>query len=276
MSLADERPGEAGAEALAAGAGRGGDQRAIVDDGPFDLRPEADRATGAASLCLHGLTGTPYEVRPIAEALVARGVRARGIRMAGHGESVEALANTTHEEWVARARAALGELRAEHDRVFLVGVSMGGLVSLRLAQTERVDGLVVVGTPLAFSLAIRRLLPLLRPIVWARRKRGSDIQDPGARARHPETAAMPLDAVAELIELQAEVVPELGRITAPILVAHGRLDRTARPRDAERIVASVGSREKELFLLARSGHVATVDYDGPALATAAADFLGRR
>jgi carboxylesterase len=87
---------------------------------------------------------------------------------------------------------------------------------------------------------------------------------------------MPLDAVAELIALQHEVIPSLGEITAPILIAHGSRDRTARPRDAARIHAEVGSTEKELFMLERSGHVATVDYDGRALARAAADFLGRR
>jgi esterase/lipase len=87
---------------------------------------------------------------------------------------------------------------------------------------------------------------------------------------------MPFDSVRELIALQKETIPDLSKVLAPILVAHGELDGTARPRDAHRIHAEVGSQEKELFLLARSGHVATVDYDGPALARAAADFLARR
>jgi carboxylesterase len=78
-----------------------------------------------------------------------------------------------------------------------------------------------------------------------------------------------------LIRLQSEAIPDLGRIVAPMLVAHGKLDRTARPRDARRIHDETGSARKELLLLARSGHVATVDYDGPTLATATADFLSR-
>ena len=63
-----------------------------VNPDAFDLRPEAGEANGAAALCLHGLTGTPYEVRPVAEALFARGVRARGPWMAGHDKGVEELA----------------------------------------------------------------------------------------------------------------------------------------------------------------------------------------
>lgn len=246
-----------------------------VDDSPFDFVPEPGVANGAAALCLHGLTGTPYEVRPLAEALAARGIRARGIWMAGHGGSVEDLARSTRSDWVERARAELAGLRVGYERVFLVGLSMGGLVSLRLAQTERVEGLVVVGVPLALAPPVPQLLPLVRLFVSSRRKRGSDIQDPLARARHPGLPAMPFDSVRELIRLQSEAIPDLGRIVAPMLVAHGQLDRTARPRDARRIHDETGSTHKELLLLARSGHVATVDYDGPALATATADFLSR-
>jgi carboxylesterase len=248
----------------------------VVDDSPFDLIPEGGRANGAAALCLHGLTGTPYEVRPLGEALVARGIRARGICMAGHGGSVSDLARSTRQDWIDRAAAELAALRGEHDRVFLVGVSMGGLVSLRLAQSEQLAGLVVVGVPLVLAPPIPQLLPLVRLFVSSRPKRGSDIQDPAARARHPGLSAMPFDSVRELIRLQSEVIPELDQVEAPILVAHGQQDRTARPRDAHRVHDEVGSAEKELFLLARSGHVATVDYDGPALATAVTDFLGRR
>jgi carboxylesterase len=248
-----------------------------VDPDAFDLRPPAEEANGAAALCLHGLTGTPYEVRSVAEALVARGVRARGPWMAGHEEGAEELAKTSWQAWFEGARRELALLRAEHDRVFLVGMSMGGLVSLRIAETEEIDAIVVIGTPLVLAPPIPQILPILRRFVSSRAKKGgSDIREPVARARHPGLSSMPFSAVAELISLQAAVIPDLARVHAPILVAHGRLDRTARPRDAARIFEAVESSDKELFYLERSGHVATVDYDGPALARAAADFLARR
>jgi len=122
-----------------------------VDSDEFDLRPPVEEANGAAALCLHGLTGTPYEVRSIAEALVARGVRARGPWMAGHEEGAEELAKTSWQAWLEGARRELAALRAEHDRVFLVGMSMGGLVSLRIAETEEID---------AFRLGRRRAVPI--------------------------------------------------------------------------------------------------------------------
>jgi carboxylesterase len=247
-----------------------------VDASPFDLRPEPERATGAAALCLHGLTGTPWEVRSIAEALVARGIRAYGPHVAGHEGGIHQLARTTRQTWLEQAGADLAALQREHDRVFLVGVSLGGLLSLRLAQTRDVAGLVVVGVPLVLRAPIPQLLPWVSRWMPFRRKRGSDIRDPAAGARHPNLPAMPLAAVVELIALQGEVIPHLGRIRAPALVAHGRFDRTAHPRDAVRLHGALASNPKELFMLERSGHVATVDYDGPALARAAGDFLGGR
>ncbi|MBW1882092.1 MAG: alpha/beta fold hydrolase [Deltaproteobacteria bacterium] len=249
---------------------------APVDASAFDLTPEPELANGSAALCLHGLTGTPYEMRPIAEALVARGIRARGPVGAGHEEGPQLLAATPRGAWLDAARSEFEALRRDSERVFLVGVSMGGLLCLRLAQSARVDALVVIGTPLVLPPPTPQLLPLLRRVMRFRKKHAPDIQDPVARARHPGHRLTPLDAVAELIALQGDVIPELAAISAPILVAHGEKDRTARPADAQRIHAEVGSRDKELFMLERSGHVVTVDYDGPALARAAADFLGRR
>jgi carboxylesterase len=87
---------------------------------------------------------------------------------------------------------------------------------------------------------------------------------------------MPLHSVHELQRLQRAVRPRLARITAPILIAHGAHDRTASPRDAIEIRDAVSSEVREHLLLASSGHVVSVDYDGNALAQAVAEFLARQ
>ncbi len=260
---------------LAAGAGEPLTQAARdarVDVSPFDL-PGRGRA---AVLCLHGLTGTPYEVRPLAEALSRAGIRALGPALPGHNETPAQLARTSHGEWLDAARRHLRALRARHERVFVAGVSLGGLLALALASEEAVDAAVVVGTPLRLSRPVAVLVPLLAPFVaYARKRGGSDIQEPEARGRHPSYDVMPLASVRELMRLQRLVRRRLARVSAPILVAHGALDRTARPSDSRLIHARVGSAERRLLVLEASGHVATVDHDGALLARAAADFLNR-
>ena len=242
----------------------------VVNPSPFDL-PGRGRA---AALCLHGLTGTPYEVRSLAEAISAVGIRAVGPALPGHNETPERLAATSYTDWLEAAREEFQRLREGCDSVFIVGLSMGGLLALALAEEEPVDALAVIGTPLVLRQPFAWLIPLakhLRPM--SPKSRGSDIRDPAARARHAGYRVMPLNSIHELQCLQRRVRPQLARITAPILVAHGMHDRTANPRDAIEIRDSVSSEVRESLLLAASGHVVPVDFDGPALAQAIAEFF---
>ena len=243
-----------------------------VDCEPFDL-PGRGRA---AALCLHGLTGTPYEVRSLGEALSAAGIAARGPVLPGHNATPRELARATSVAWVEAARAHLADLRARYEQVFVVGLSMGGLVSLTLASEEAVSGVVVVGVPLRLRTPIRPLIPVLKYLVpFPPKPGGSDIADPEARARHPSYPTMPLAAVHELLRLQRRVVAGLGRVRAPILVAHGARDRTAHPADALAILEAVGSAVREHLLLEASAHVVPVDRDAPALARAVVAFVER-
>lgn len=248
----------------------------FVDAGPYDLQPDSP-VPGVAALCVHGLSGTPYEVRPLAEAIAARGIRARGILLPGHGTTPETLARTGRDAWVTAVRDAYRRLKTEHERVFVVGLSLGGLLTLDLASREAVTGIVVVGTPLQLGAPVPQMVPLLKYVMPMLRKRGgSDIRDAEARARHPGYSVMPLASVHELVRLQAEVRSRLGSITAPALIAHGALDRTANPADAARIHAAIASGDRGLLMLADSGHVVPVDHDGARLAEHVAEFVSSR
>ena len=243
-----------------------------MDVSPFDLGGRGD----AAVLCLHGLTGTPYEVRPLGEAFAERGHRAVGPVLPGHNSSPAKLAAVSHTTWLDCTRVELTQLRREHERVFVSGLSLGGLLALAVASEGSVDGLVVVGTPLRLRGALAAWVPLAKHLVpYVRKPGGSDIQDEAARRRHPSYPVMPLRSVHELMRLQRRVRAALGRVRAPIFVAHGAQDRTAHPDDAQEIVESVSSPEREHLLLASSGHIVPVDRDGARLAAAAATFLVR-
>lgn len=241
-----------------------------VDAGPFDL---PGGGSGAA-LCLHGLTGTPYEVRPLAEALARAGVRAVGPELPGHGGDAAACRWTPHEAWVASARREARALRQAHAPVFGLGLSMGGLVTLLLAAEGLYDAVVCVGVPIRLrqpGVGLVRFLKYLVPAIP--KKAGSDICDPAARARHPSLPTMPLASIHELQKLQARVREALPRVVIPLLVAYGGLDSTAHPGDARAIADGVGSRVVEQRIYERSAHIVPVDRDGPALAEAVVGFL---
>ncbi|MFP6605606.1 MAG: alpha/beta fold hydrolase, partial [Myxococcota bacterium] len=133
-----------------------------VDASAYDLAPEGgDGRVGA--LCLHGLTGTPYEVRPIAEALAARGIHARGPVLPGHDAGPEELARVPFTVWIEAAREEIEKLRAQHETVFVAGLSMGGLAALAVASEGRADAIAVVATPLRLHPAhLVALIPVAK------------------------------------------------------------------------------------------------------------------
>src|SRR3989442_497796 len=83
-------------------------------------------------LLLHGLTGSPAEMRPVGEALAAAGFRAVGPLLPGHGTTPEDLDTTTRADLIQAAESALLSLEGAR-RIFLCGLSVGGLLAIHLA-----------------------------------------------------------------------------------------------------------------------------------------------
>lgn len=243
----------------------------IVDAGPFSLGPVD--GSGPAVVCLHGLTGTPYEVRPPAEALAAEGFACVGPLLPGHGAPVDQLAATSSADWIAAALATFDRLRATHERVYVLGLSLGGLLALSLGAHRPVSGLLILATPLRLRPVPRIVVPLLARFVRSVPKT-SAIADPEALQRHPGTDRMPLPSVVQLMEFQREVERDLPKVEAPLHLIFSRRDPTVDPRNAERILELVGSPRKTLHFLERSLHVITVDLERDEVAHQCAAFLG--
>lgn len=242
-----------------------------IDDGAFDLGPAT---VPAGVLCLHGLTGTPYEVRPPAAALAAHGYRCVGPLLPGHGETPLALSRTPFGAWVEAAEAAWDVLSNQHERVYVLGLSMGGLLALHLGAARPVAGLVVLAAPLRLGLAARLCVPWLRHGVRFLPKTPA-IEDPIARSRHPGYDRMPLDAVHELMGLQRQVAARLQEVRAPIRLIYSRRDPTVKPAEAERILRAITSPDRSVAWLERSRHVLPVDLERERVSDEVVHFLGR-
>jgi len=235
-------------------------------------------------LLIHGFTATPDEMRPLGEALAARGFPVRAVRLAGHGTRVADLAATRWAEWFASVAEGADRLRRDVPTLAVAGMSLGALLALHLAAARptEVAALVLCGTPLRLSGAGLRWLPLLARIPWIARRwatipkpGGPDIADPAVRAASRSYRAMPLSAVLELLRFQAVVRGEIGRVTQPALLLHGRHDHSVPLANLELARRSLGSRLIESHVLERSWHVVTLDYDRDEVARLAADFLTR-
>jgi carboxylesterase len=231
-----------------------------------------------AVLLLHGLTGSTFELAPVARRLHRAGMRCLSPLMAGHGGAAADLAGVPWVEWVGKARRDLARLGGAR-RTFVVGCSMGALVACALAheKPDRVDALVLLAPALELAAAgkLAALLgraPLLRGVVFPKRA-GSDVGDQEMRARNPCLDGVPISAVRQLALLQAHVDRILPAIAAPALVVQGRGDHTVTVAGARRLAARIGSGPARLVLLERSWHLVGIDVERDRCADAAAEFL---
>ena len=240
---------------------------------------------GISALLIHGLTGTPYEMRYLGERLAARGVRVRGVKLAGHAGLPEELGPVGYDNWYESVVNGLEELRQYSEPIAVVGLSMGAVLSARLAadQGESVAGLAMLAPafflPASTSIALRGLRGVLGSItekIYLHNSGTSDIHDAAARSIHPNCRLMPLTAPMKLLDLSAVVRPMLPRITQPALVMHARRDHTCPMRkNVDYVMKHLGSAEKRAIELEESYHVITVDSEKERVVDEVAEFVGR-
>jgi len=255
-------------------------QAAGVDTNEFFL-PGA----GVSALLIHGLTGTPYEMRYLGERLAARGVRVRGVKLAGHAALPEELGAVGYDNWYESAVNGLEELRQYGEPIVVVGLSMGALLAARLTadQSETIAAMTLLAPafflPTSTTLALRALRGILGSIVeriYLFNPGASDIHDAAARSVHPNCRLMPLSAPMELLDLSALVRPMLARITQPALVMHARRDHTCPMRkNVGYAMKHLGSVEKRAVELDESYHVITVDSEKERVVGEVAEFVER-
>lgn len=96
-------------------------------------------------LLIHGLCGTPAEVRYVAMGLGRAGYTVHCPQLAGHGGSRADVLKTGWKDWYRSAEGALEELRKECDTVIVGGLCLGSILGLHLAMNhpEKVQGVAL-------------------------------------------------------------------------------------------------------------------------------------
>lgn len=221
----------------------------------------------------HGFTGSPAAVRPWAEYLGAAGFSVVVPRLPGHGTRWQDLNRTGWPDWYAAVERAVLRLAERCSTVVVGGLSMGGALALRVAERhgDRVAGVVLVNPAIASANPALRALPLLRRVRRSVAAIGSDIAKPGAdEYAYPQT---PLDALASLLCGWKDVRADLPAVTHPVLLFRSAVDHVVDPSSARLIRARIGSADVCEHVLPDSFHVATLDYDAPALFATTVEFV---
>ncbi len=255
--------------------------------------PEPGGKTGV--LLVHGLCGSPTEMRFIASGLARAGYVVRCPALAGHCGSEADLSATCWQDWYRSAEAALLELSEQCDRVVVGGLSTGAVLGLMLAvrHPEKVSGLALYsptlwlnGRRVPWYANLFRLVPSRWLASFFRFSAPPDFGIKDERLRTfikcalavPGAPAVPFAtpgiAVLERQRLVNAVLPEIARIRAPVLMLHPREDDYADLSNATYLQTALPGRV-DLVVLEDSYHLITVDRQRDEVLERTLGFLGR-
>ncbi len=234
-----------------------------------------DGTNGEAVVLTHGFTGVPAHFRPLGSVLNQAGYTVVGPRLAGHGTNIDDLATTTADDWIESARSA-AESVADHRRVHLAGLSMGGLISLVLAKPIGAATVTTINSPILVrgkQLYLARLLARFKPRVEWPDEGPPDLDDEMVPYWITYTG-FPTQSAAHLVSIMRRAAVAARRLDIPSLVIQSKTDESVDPRSA-RILAWLLGEECDTVWLERSIHNALLDRERDRIARAVLEHIGR-
>jgi len=238
-------------------------------------QPEKTGGRSVGVLLVHGFTGSPASMKPWGHSLADQGYAVEVPLLPGHGTRWQDLNKVEWADWYAEAESAFDRLRKICDAVVVGGLSMGGSVALRLAE-ERGDEVAGVLLVNAFVSSTRKelvALPLLKHVIPSLRGVVNDIKKPDQDEHgYPR---LPLKGLAAVTEMWKVVVPDLGRVTQPLLYFRSSADHVIDPSSSPTVLRGVASTDVEERTLDNSYHVATLDNDAERIFNESAEFIAR-
>jgi carboxylesterase len=234
-----------------------------------------------ACLLIHGFTGTPKEMRWMGEFLNRHGYTCLGIRLAGHATNPEDMIRSNWTDWAASVEDGYHLLRGVTDNIFLIGLSMGGILALLMAARLDVLGVIAMSTP--YKLPDD---PRLRHVDWIAKmipympksdqEPGSGWFDKESWKEHISYPQNPVRSIGQLNQLLAVMRAALREIRVPVLLIHSKDDDYVLPDNIDLIYDDLtNASDKTKLYLTGSGHVVPRDAARRQAFQAALEFIQR-
>ncbi len=213
---------------------------------------------GEAAILVHGFTGVAAHFRPLGAHLADAGFTVSAPLLAGHGTSIEDMATTGAEDWIQSVLSCVDATRVDHDRLHLVGLSMGGLISVIIANQTGASTVTTINSPITFrnkQIYLARFFHPFRPEVHWPETPLPDL-DPDVEQLSLTYDGFPTRASAHLLSISRRAHRAASNVTARSLVIQSLVDETVDPNSGTQLARALRAR---LVWLERSRHNALLD-----------------
>jgi carboxylesterase len=203
-------------------------------------------------LCIHGFTGAPYEVAPLADFLEKHTDWLISLpTLPGHGDNLQ-LKGVSYNQWLKHAEDELKWLQSKCEVVYLIGFSMGGLIASYLAAKYKVNKLVLLSAA-AYYINVKQLAEDIKDMIRDSFK--GVLRDNELFLRYKKKiTATPIGATLQFRKLVSEVRPILTEIKIPTFIAQGELDGIVPMKSARYLYETIGATKKEILYIPNSKH----------------------
>lgn len=223
-------------------------------------------------LLIHGYTGTPAELRLLGDYLHKEGYTVLGVRLPGHGTTPHDLNETQWPIWYEAARLGCERLLKCTEEVMVAGLSMGGLLAIKIAAEMPVKKAVFMAAPIYVQDKRVPFLPLLKHFIrYIKKKKRTYFTADKYNLSYDVMPVKPLTSLFALVkECKEQALP---KITIPCLIVQSRAEHTVAPKSAQYIYDNLGSKQKKLLWLESSGHIVTLDHERETVFEEVSNFL---
>ena len=220
----------------------------VKDDNlPFFI----NKGSNTSVLLVHGFTASPWETKELGENLSEQGYNVYGVLLAGHGTDRSELRKTTWKDWYTSVKDAYEALDYISEKIFAVGISTGGSLSIALAEDYKIDGLVCLACPVYLRNENTRFIPILKYFYWYEKRPLTEEE------KQHYYEYRPLESVEQLDNLIRYSSSGLHDITIPALIMQNQGDPTVDPQSADFIFNRINSTEKQIIYFDGDYHVLT-------------------
>ena len=244
-----------------------------------------------AVLLLHGMTGSPFEMKQYGKNLHKAGFDVYCPCLPGHGKDLLNVKKIKWQDWFNFAEEEYKALKQNYSEVYLSGICMGAVLALAISEKHKdVSGIIAISTTLfldgwtipwysfLFPMGLHTILrfyysfPEQDPYgiknETVRRKISALLKENTVALNY-----IPMTCVYELLEMSKQVRKSVKNIRQPTLIVHSNRDDLTSLKSADFVYKHSSSEVKDYIILKNSYHLITMDNDKDLAVQKSVEFL---